>query len=134
MIPKDIISKGRESLWAAIDAGFGFNTKANGKWLKRYTTKPGARGGIDGSHTGHKKYNAAVDEVVLAWESNLDNLDEAGNFDPQKAKKFYENLANKLDDLISDLEKTAVQNPNTKYTLDNTELLNAITDLKKYFK
>ncbi|MTI21818.1 hypothetical protein E1176_12370 [Fulvivirga sp. RKSG066] len=69
IIPVELIPKS-EALLIAIENGFDFNNKINGKWLKRYSgqTRKNKLGDIiadaNGTHASHPKYSMKV-EIAL---------------------------------------------------------------------
>ena len=91
-------------LQKAIEQGFEFNGKSNGKWLRRYSseirTNPKTGKIIaspQGTHASHDAYN----QKVIAF---LKKVEKLPNYNPAKAKQFAEmaskSVMKKIDDML----------------------------------
>ncbi|MFC0183660.1 polymorphic toxin-type HINT domain-containing protein [Pseudarcicella hirudinis] len=112
LIPKEIIVKLKGSLFAAIDAGFDFNGKVNGKWLKRYVGNGNNKyGDLDGLHTGHSKYNEAIVILFQEFEKLAKNKLPNGQFNPQRCFDFCNDLTQELEKMTNNLQVKRAATP-----------------------
>ncbi|PIB34998.1 hypothetical protein BFP72_06125 [Reichenbachiella sp. 5M10] len=102
IIPIELIAKSK-ALRIAINNGFDFNSKLNGKWLKRYSSsvKRNKAGDMiadtSGTHASHPKYS---DEVLL----ELDNIDISAS--PEKIKEEIIEVIKYFDEMIENNNST----------------------------
>lgn len=96
----------------AIEEGFEFNGRKNGKWLRRYSGKLRTRkigknkkitASQEGLHASHDAYNR---EIINKLKNLQDELVESGTYTKKAAKEAVEKLAKQLDTKIDALIKS----------------------------